>query len=75
MKEATDSREQRAEGPAVARGEDRAGEERGMSPDESPSERALAVEQWLRQIPDDPGGLLRRKFALEHRRKEREAQP
>ena len=21
-----------------------------------------ATEQWLRRIPDDPGGLLRRKF-------------
>lgn len=31
------------------------------------SERQLAQEQWLRQIPDDPGGLLRRKFMIEHR--------
>ena len=23
-------------------------------------------EQWLRRIPDDPGGLLRRKFMIEH---------
>ena len=29
-------------------------------------ERRLAYEQWLRRIPDDPGGLLRRKFALEY---------
>jgi len=29
-------------------------------------ERKLAQEQWLRQIPDDPGGLLRRKFMIEH---------
>lgn len=27
-----------------------------------------ALQQWLRRIPDDPGGLLRRKFLLEHRR-------
>ncbi len=25
-----------------------------------------ATEQWLRRIPDDPGGLLRRKFQYEH---------
>ncbi|MHB1092699.1 tetratricopeptide repeat protein [Thiobacillus sp.] len=31
-----------------------------------PSERQLAESQWLRQIPDDPGGLLRRKFMIEH---------
>ena len=30
-------------------------------------EQRLAYEQWLRRIPDDPGGLLRRKFALEFR--------
>ncbi len=31
------------------------------------SEKEMALEQWLRQIPDDPSGLLRRKFYLEHR--------
>ncbi len=30
------------------------------------SEEDIALEQWLQQIPDDPGGLLRRKFMLEH---------
>ena len=30
-------------------------------------EQRLAYEQWLRRIPDDPAGLLRRKFALEYR--------
>ena len=38
------------------------GGERTMS-----GEERLAYEQWLRRIPDDPGGLLRRKFALEYR--------
>ncbi len=36
-----------------------------------------AMEQWLRRIPDDPGGLLRRKFLLQHQRSgndDREAQ-
>ncbi len=33
-------------------------------------ESMQAMEQWLRQIPDDPGGLLRRKFLLEHLRRE-----
>ncbi|MDA0824324.1 MAG: VWA domain-containing protein [Proteobacteria bacterium] len=28
-------------------------------------ENEQATEQWLRQIPDDPGGLLRRKFEYE----------
>jgi Ca-activated chloride channel family protein len=33
-------------------------------------ERRQALEQWLRQIPDDPGELLRRKFWLEQQRQE-----
>jgi len=32
-------------------------------------ENEQATEQWLRQIPDDPGGLLRRKFEAEYQRK------
>jgi Ca-activated chloride channel homolog len=36
------------------------------------AEKQQAVEQWLRRVPDDPGGLLRRKFALEHQRRRRE---
>ena len=32
-------------------------------------ERAQATDQWLRRIPDDPSGLLRRKFAIEYRRR------
>jgi Ca-activated chloride channel family protein len=30
------------------------------------TEKQIAQEQWLRSIPDDPGGLLRRKFLIEH---------
>lgn len=36
------------------------------------SEEALAIDQWLRRIPDDPGGLLRRKFMIEHRLRQQE---
>ncbi len=36
------------------------------APTEPMSEGQIALEQWLRQIPDDPAGLLRRKFMLEH---------
>lgn len=36
------------------------------------AERRQSVEQWLRRVPDDPGALLRRKFALEHQRRLRE---
>jgi len=40
-----------------------------------PSERQLAEEQWLRRIPDDPGGLLRRKFMIEHLIRQQGTQP
>lgn len=32
----------------------------------APDEARLAEEQWLRRIPDDPGGLLRRKFRYQY---------
>lgn len=37
----------------------------------SATEQQLAQEQWLRRIPDDPGGLLRRKFMIEHMMREK----
>jgi len=43
-----------------------------------PSEESLALQQWLRRIPDDPGGLLRRKFMYQYQQREhprREPQP
>ena len=38
-----------------------------QTPKQKPeSERQLALDQWLRQIPDSPAGLLQRKFLIEH---------
>ena len=34
-------------------------------------ESAQATEQWLRRIPDDPGGLLRRKFYYQYQQRPR----
>jgi Ca-activated chloride channel homolog len=31
-------------------------------------EQQQAMEQWLRRIPNDPGGLLRRKFRYQYQR-------
>jgi Ca-activated chloride channel family protein len=39
------------------------------TPEQKRAERA--TEQWLRQIPDDPSGLLRRKVNYEHQQRER----
>lgn len=33
------------------------------------------MEQWLRQIPDEPAGLLRRKFDYEHRQRAQQREP
>jgi Ca-activated chloride channel homolog len=38
------------------------------------SERQLAEDQWLRRIPDDPGGLLRRKFMIQHMQRQQSQQ-
>ena len=45
-----------------------------VSPNESAidRERRIANEAWLRRVPDEPGGLLRAKFKLEERRRDRE---
>jgi Ca-activated chloride channel family protein len=40
-----------------------------------PTEQQLAQQQWLRAIPDDPGGLLRRKFLIEHMLRQQKGQP
>lgn len=40
--------------------------------DPAEREQRQAVEQWLQRVPDDPGGLLRRKFLIEHQRRARE---
>jgi Ca-activated chloride channel family protein len=37
-----------------------------------PDEEQQAIEQWLRRIPDDPSGLLRRKFLYQYQQRERE---
>jgi Ca-activated chloride channel family protein len=38
--------------------------------DSAQDEREQAVQQWLQRVPDDPGGLLRRKFLLEYQRRQ-----
>ncbi|MCZ6890767.1 MAG: VWA domain-containing protein [Gammaproteobacteria bacterium] len=56
------------------RQEDEQGEERDQDPSQEQmaeteadarDENKDAIEQWLRRVPDDPGGLLKRKFQYE----------
>ncbi|MEO1574929.1 MAG: tetratricopeptide repeat protein, partial [Pseudomonadota bacterium] len=51
--------------PSDEEGERREASAQGSGDEEA--ERDLAAEQWLRQVPDDPGGLLRRKFQQQYR--------
>lgn len=37
-----------------------------------PDEQTQATEQWLRRIPDDPAGLLRRKFLYQYQQRDRQ---
>lgn len=46
-----------------------------LQPRQPPSEQALALDQWLRSIPDDSGELLQRKFMIEHLMRQRGNQP
>ena len=52
-------------------------EQQGMSEADAEAmrraqEQQQAMEQWLRRIPDDPGGLLRRKFRYQYQRQGRD---
>lgn len=51
--------------------QDAAEEEQPLEAEEFDQEQRQAVEQWLRRIPDDPGGLLRRKFMLQYQQRAR----
>jgi len=55
--------------------DDNSGEEQVASAEPAlDGERRQALEQWLRQIPDDPGELLRRKFRLEQQQRQEQLQ-
>jgi len=64
------ARQQAAERPA---GKEPAGDAGAAgaqaAADTTSTEEQQATEQWLRRIPDDPGGLLRRKFLYQYRQR------
>ncbi len=60
---------------AEARGEEPREKQESAEPAESMDDQVLSEEerasqQWLQRIPDDPGGLLRRKFLYQYRQRE-----
>ena len=50
-----------------------AGQPPPPAPSPAATEAARVAEQWLRGVPDDPGGLLRAKLKLEHERRRAQA--
>lgn len=46
-----------------------------LSPEQRQAqEQQIALEQWLKQVKDDPGGLLRRKFAVQSQQRQLQQQ-
>lgn len=62
-----------AENPAQPQGTQRPHAGHAASAQPLDSEEKMAAEQWLRRIPDDPGGLLRRKFLYQYRQRAQQA--
>jgi len=58
-----------AEGGQPAAQGERAPGDPEQAESEAERERRQAGEAWLRRVPDDPGGLLRARFRLEHQRR------
>lgn len=63
------AREQNAEQAKQEKDQEKKGKQQDVNPEEKPmtDEERQALQQWLRRVPDDPGGLLRRKFELQHK--------
>lgn len=83
---ASDEQEQQADLDAMQEELDRAAEEARQQTEEQAADKSeaelaaerqemeqkQAMEQWLRRIPNDPGGLLRRKFRMQYERQGRD---
>ena len=50
-------------------------EAESMAATEPMTEDQQALEQWLKQVPDDPGGLLRRKFSYQYSQRQSKPVP
>lgn len=52
-------------------GDEASAERAATGPAPERAEQQAALDQWLRRVPDDPGGLLRRKFLYQYQRRDR----
>ncbi|MET0377925.1 MAG: VWA domain-containing protein [Spongiibacteraceae bacterium] len=79
-KEKAQTQQQPKTSPAAGKKDVQASEQQAASTDKTqptPEEQRQQqlMEQWLRQIPDEPAGLLRRKFDYEHRQRAQQRKP
>lgn len=72
MDEAMQERAEQAAEPGDPGSREEKGAARMSAEEEGARERDQAQEQWLQRVPDDPGGLLRRKFQLEYQRRKQD---
>lgn len=70
-KENAQSQTQEVSGDTDQEPQDESGQSSAVLDDLSQEERQ-SFEQWMRRVPDDPGGLLRRKFEQQARERNRE---
>ena len=66
-----EQQEQQAEQDQSAADQEQQGQQMTPQDGELNEEEQQALEQWLRRVPDDPGGLLRRKFQLQYEDRQR----
>ncbi|GJM07947.1 MAG: hypothetical protein DHS20C11_02230 [Lysobacteraceae bacterium] len=66
-----EQQQQQSEQQQASEGEEDESDPEQLEAEEFDREQRQAVEQWLRRIPDDPGGLLRRKFMLQYQQRAR----
>ena len=64
--EAQKEQEQQAEGEQEEPADSQQAEAESSPQQESETEQQQALQQWLRKVPDDPGGLLRNKFRYQY---------
>ncbi len=65
-----DSEQQQQDGQEEQENKEQQGEQQQSELEKmSDAEKEQVLEQWLRQIKDDPGGLLRRKMYMEYQRR------
>jgi len=70
QQQAADKQEEQAQG-AEKKSDPQDAKASAASDDKPQTDKQRADQQWLERIPDDPGGLLRRKFKYQYSQRQR----